>query len=62
MQRGKSVTIHALAPGVRISSSGKALADGALGDEITIELADSRQQVQGRVVAPLTVEIRSGAR
>ncbi|MDX1948834.1 MAG: flagella basal body P-ring formation protein FlgA [Pirellulaceae bacterium] len=61
VQRGKGVTIHALAPGVRISSSGKALADGVLGDEITVELADSRQQVQGRVTAPQTVEIRSGA-
>jgi hypothetical protein len=57
--RGQNVTVRAIGPGVRITSSGKALADGAQGDDVMVELADNRQQVLGRVVGPQTVEIRT---
>lgn len=57
--RGQGITVRAIAPGVRITSPGKALADGALGDDITVELAENRLQIQGRVVGPQLVEIRT---
>jgi flagella basal body P-ring formation protein FlgA len=59
--RGQNITVRAVAPGVRITSSGKALADGALGDDVTVELADNRLQVQGRVAGAQLVEIRTAA-
>lgn len=57
--RGQGITVRAVAPGVRITSPGKALADGALGDDITVELAENRLQLQGRVIGPQLVEVRT---
>jgi flagella basal body P-ring formation protein FlgA len=41
-----------------VTASGKALADGTLGESILIEQADSRERVLAKVIAPQTVEIR----
>jgi Chaperone for flagella basal body P-ring formation len=57
VQRGAVVTISSSRPGIRITTSGKALEAGSAGDTIGVELADSRQRVQARVVGPQTVEI-----
>lgn len=60
VDRGTSVTVYARAAGVRVTTSGKALANGAAGDTVTVELDDSRERVLGRVVAPHTVEVLAG--
>jgi len=60
VQRGAVVTISSRRPGIRITTSGKALEAGSAGDTIGVELADSRERVQARVVGPQTVEIVVG--
>jgi len=62
IERGSSVNVLARAAGVRIAASGKALQPGAAGDTILIELADSKEKVQARVVAAQTVEIAVGGK
>jgi hypothetical protein len=57
VQRGAVVTISSSRPGIRITTSGKALEAGSAGDTIGVELPDSRERVQARVVGPQTVEI-----
>lgn len=57
VKRGESVTVHSRAAGVRITTSGKALSDGALGTEINIEMADKRTKLLARVAGPQTVEV-----
>jgi len=56
--RNQAVSIHSLWPGVKVTASGKALADGALGESVLIEDADTRERVLAKVVGPQTVEIR----
>jgi hypothetical protein len=58
VQRNGAVTIQSLAPGVRITTYGKALGDAALGDSVLVEQSDSRQKVLARVVGPQLVELR----
>jgi hypothetical protein len=57
VERGDSVTVHSKASGVRVTISGKALRQGALGDEIEVELADKKQKLVGRVAGPQLVEV-----
>ena len=59
VKRGESVTVHSRAAGVRITTSGKALSDGALGTEIQIELADKRNKIVARVAGPQAVEVNA---
>ncbi|MEX2175236.1 MAG: flagella basal body P-ring formation protein FlgA [Pirellulaceae bacterium] len=59
VKRNSSVTVHARAAGVRITTSGKALAEGIHGESIPVELADSRERILARVIAPQVVEIRA---
>lgn len=59
VKKGETVTVHSRAAGVRVTMSGKALADGALGSEIAVELDDKRNKIQGRVAGPQTVEVRA---
>ena len=40
-----------------MTTSGKALAHGASGETIAVELDETREKVLGRVVAPHTVEV-----
>lgn len=57
VERNDSVTVHSRATGVRITTSGKALGEGAMGEVVSVELADTRMRVLGRVVGPQTVEV-----
>lgn len=57
VQRGAIVTVSARRPGIRITTSGKALDAGCFGDTVNVELADSRERVVARVIGPQTVEI-----
>lgn len=57
VERGTVVTVIARTAGVRITASGKALDAGAAGEAISIELADSKQRVLGRITGPQTVEM-----
>jgi hypothetical protein len=61
IDKGTSITVHAIAAGVKVTTSGKALEPGALGATIAIELPDSKQRIQGRIVGPQTVEVATGA-
>jgi flagella basal body P-ring formation protein FlgA len=58
VQRNQTVTIHSLWPGVKVTASGKALADGTLGEAVLIEQPDSRERVLAKVIGPQTVEVR----
>jgi hypothetical protein len=57
IKRGESVTVHSRAAGVRITTSGKALSDGALGAEISVEMEDRKTKIVGRVAGPQTIEL-----
>jgi Chaperone for flagella basal body P-ring formation len=57
VERGTTVTVQARAAGVRIRTSGKALEPGAIGQSISVELADGKQRVLARVVGPQVVEV-----
>jgi flagella basal body P-ring formation protein FlgA len=59
--RGALLTVNARTAGVRITTSGKALEQGAAGETIGVELADTKQRVQGRVIGPQLVEVTAGA-
>jgi len=61
VERGTIVTVHANTAGIRVSTSGKALEAGASGQTINVELADSKQRVQARVVGSQLVEVAVGA-
>jgi hypothetical protein len=58
VQRNQAVTIHSLWPGVKVTASGKALADGTLGEAVLIEQPESRERVLAKVIGPQTVEVR----
>ena len=58
VERNQAVTIHSLWPGVKVTASGKALADGMLGEAVLIEQPDSRERVLAKVIGPQTVEVR----
>jgi flagella basal body P-ring formation protein FlgA len=59
VRKGETVTVHSRAAGVRVTMTGKALGDGALGSEVTVELDDKRTKIQGRVAGAQTVEVRA---
>jgi len=57
VEKGTIVTVSARTAGVKITTSGKALDDGATGDTIGVELTDGKQRVIARVNGPQTVEV-----
>lgn len=57
VHRGDKVTVHSLAAGVSIATSGKATQDGAKGDVVAVELEDPKRQILAKVSGPLRVEI-----
>jgi flagella basal body P-ring formation protein FlgA len=57
IERGASVNVLARAAGVRVATNGKAMQPGALGDTIQIELADTKEKIQGRIIAPQMIEV-----
>lgn len=59
VERGSVVSVVAKAAGVRITSSGKALAAGSEGEAVHVELADTKQRILAYVTGPQAVEIKS---
>ena len=59
--KGAVVTVNARTAGVRITASGKALEEGTADEIISVELADTKQRVQGRVLGPQLVEVTAGS-
>jgi hypothetical protein len=57
VEKGAIVTVSARLAGVKITTSGKALDDGAAGDMIGVELTDGKQRVVARVNGPQLVEV-----
>jgi flagella basal body P-ring formation protein FlgA len=57
VEKGAIVTVGARTAGIKITTSGKALDDGATGDMIGVELTDGKQRVVARVSGPQTVEV-----
>jgi hypothetical protein len=58
IKRNSLVSVHSVAAGVRVTASGKALADAAKDQQVLVELADNKEKVLARVVGPQLVEIR----
>jgi Chaperone for flagella basal body P-ring formation len=56
VERGDIVSVVARAASVRVSTSGKALETGALGEMIPVALADTDVKIMARVVGPQAVE------
>jgi flagella basal body P-ring formation protein FlgA len=57
VERGAVVTVQARVAGVRITTSGKALDEGAAGATIGVELADTKQRVLAQVTGSQKVEV-----
>jgi flagella basal body P-ring formation protein FlgA len=57
IERGSVVTVSASAAGIKVTTSGKALDDGAGGETISVELTDGKQRVLARVKGPQVVEV-----
>ena len=57
VRRGEMVTIVAQSGGVKITASGQARQDGALGDTINVTNLGSKKNVTGRIIGPSTVEV-----
>ena len=58
IKRNSLVTVYSIAAGVRVTTSGKSLADAAKGQPVLVELEDNKEKVLARVVGPQLVEIR----
>lgn len=57
VKRGESVRVRAVASGVTVTTSAKALADGAINEVIEVEVDGHRSKVSARIVAPQLLEI-----
>jgi flagella basal body P-ring formation protein FlgA len=58
--KGATVTMVFEAPGLSLSASGRALAEGGEGDSITVLNTVSYRQVQATIIGPGTVRVGSG--
>jgi hypothetical protein len=58
VERNGAVTIHSIWPGVKITASGKSLADAALGESVLVVQTDSKEKLLAKVVGPQIVEVR----
>ena len=61
VEKGRSLSVLARSAGVQITTSGKALDAGSLGDMINVELLDTKQRVMARVTSPQSVELTTAA-
>jgi hypothetical protein len=61
VERGTEVTVCSRGAGVQVTTSGKALGHGTLGETVAIELADTRDRILARVVGPRAVEVGAAA-
>jgi len=53
--KGQTVTMQFAAPGVELTSMGRAMSEGGVGDTVTIQNPVSYRMISGIVVAPGTV-------
>ncbi len=60
VQRGEVVTVMAYAAGVRVRTTAVARDEGSLGDLVTVQTLDRKQQYMARVAAFQTVEVYAG--
>lgn len=60
IEKGRGLTVVARSAGVQITTSGKAVDAGSLGDMIAVDLVDTKQRVFARVTGPQTVELTTG--
>lgn len=58
VKRGEIVTMTAGSGGLQVRVRGKALADGAVGDRITVENVNTRRRAEGVIIAPGRVRVR----
>ncbi len=59
--RGSTVTMSFEAPGIVLTSSGRAMSEGGLGDTVTIQNPASYRQITGVVIGPGQVRAEAGA-
>lgn len=59
--RGSTVTMTFEAPGIVLTSSGRAITEGGLGDTVTIQNPASFRQITGVVIGPGQVRAEAGA-
>ncbi|MDL2227084.1 flagellar basal body P-ring formation chaperone FlgA [Deltaproteobacteria bacterium OttesenSCG-928-M10] len=57
VRRGEMVTIIAQTGGLKVTASGQARQDGALGDTINVTNLDSKKNISARIIGPNTVEV-----
>jgi hypothetical protein len=62
IEKGQGLTVLARSAGVQITTSGKAIEAGSVGEMINVELADTKQRVLARVTGPQTVELTTSSR
>jgi len=60
VQRGSTVTMTFQAPGIVLTSSGRAMSEGGLGDTVTIQNPASYRQITGVVIGPGQVRAEFG--
>jgi hypothetical protein len=60
VERGALCTVHARTAGIRVTTQGKALQAGALGETISIEMAETKGRVLGRITGSQIVEVGVG--
>jgi len=61
VMRGSTVTMRFEAPGIVLTSSGRAVTEGGLGDTVTIQNPASYRQITGVVVGPGQVRAEAGS-
>ena len=60
VERGALCTVHARKAGIRVTTQGKALQAGALGETIGIEIEDTKERILGRITGSQIVEVAVG--
>ncbi len=61
VRRREPVRVVVFAPGVRLTTEGLSLDDGAEGDWVAIETPHTQEKVRARVIGPKQVEVYAGA-
>ena len=59
--RGSTVTMSFEAPGIVLTSSGRSMTEGGLGDTVTIQNPASYRQITGVVIGPGQVRAEAGS-
>jgi hypothetical protein len=57
VERNALCTVHARTGGIRVTTQGKALQAGALGETISIEMAETKERVLARITGSQIVEV-----